>query len=284
MKANGLALFHRRALALRRRRLSFSAVDGEEPVVYADNQLLEHILPPRPQTNDLKSAFRQALSEATDSGLGEEEARLQLRRPCWSWTANRAAPPSSRGSKPRHAPRGRTGVRALERPGERPRREPRAARTRRARRHAKARATRDGVLLRSRQEKDDGRRFTRTLNAIRVIASSGRFSPLVEKRFQEGAHRLLGGLPPIPRRRRLHEHAHRPHARRAGGRHARHRSCGSGEAYRSCLTARVEIMGYLLAVALCGAEGVDALARSCGTRRHSHALHPARRKRGQSGA
>ncbi len=65
-------LFHRRALALRRRKLSFSAVDGEEPVVYADNQLLEHILPPRPQTNDLKSAFRQALSEATDSGLGEE--------------------------------------------------------------------------------------------------------------------------------------------------------------------------------------------------------------------
>ena len=77
MKANGLAYFIDALSRCVGEELSFSAVDGEEPVVYADNQLLEHILPPRPQTNDLKSAFRQALSEATDSGLGEEEARLQ---------------------------------------------------------------------------------------------------------------------------------------------------------------------------------------------------------------
>ncbi len=35
------------------------------------------------------------------------------------------------------------------------------------------------------KKKDDGRRFTRTLNAIRVIASSGRFSPLVENDFKK---------------------------------------------------------------------------------------------------
>ena len=46
-------------------------------------------------------------------------------------------------------------------------------------------ARRETVFCSAAGKKDDGRRFTRTLNAIRVIASSGRFSPLVENDFKK---------------------------------------------------------------------------------------------------
>lgn len=66
MKANGLAYFiEALAACIAAENKTFGElidvpIGDEEQLTYTDGQLVEHFLPPRPSTNDLKAARRAA--------------------------------------------------------------------------------------------------------------------------------------------------------------------------------------------------------------------------------
>ncbi len=261
MKANGLAYFIDALSRCVGEELSFSAIDGEEPISYTDNQLLEHILPPRPQTNDLKSAFRQALNEATASGLSEEEARLQAEETLLELDSKpRSATKLSR-LKNHATPQDVAQEFALSNDLGKDHAENPALLARDAQNVMRRLARRETVFCSAAGKKNDGRSFTRTFNAIRIITSSGRFSPLVENDFKKA---LIAYLEDSHQSRAVGDFTNTLTVLMRDEQEAATRAIDAAdqdEAYRACLAARVEIMGYLLAVAVCGAEGVDALSR-----------------------
>lgn len=78
MKANGFAYLVDALAACVNGELAQRAESDEEPLFYTDGQIVEHILPPRPQTNDLKAIRRTVESRAKSEGLGPEEAEALL--------------------------------------------------------------------------------------------------------------------------------------------------------------------------------------------------------------
>ena len=118
-------------------------------------------------------------------------------------------------------------------------------------------------------KKNDGRSFTRTLNAVRTIVLSGRFSLLVENDFKKA---LIAYLEESHQSRAVGDFTNTLTVLMRDEQEAATRAIDAAdldESYRACLDARVEIMGYLLAVALCGAaRRRGAVARSRGARRH----------------
>lgn len=261
MKANGLAYFIDALSRCISEELSFSAADGEEPVAYTDNQLLEHVLPPRPQTNDLKAAFRQAMSDAAASGLTDEEARLQAEETLLELDSKpRSATKLSR-LKNHATPHDVAREFALSNDLDEDHAVDPVLLARDAQDVMRRLARRETVFCSAAGKKSDGRSFTRTLNAVRTIVLSGRFSLLIENDFKKA---LIAYLEESHQSRAVGDFTNTLTVLMRDEQEAATRAIDAAdldEAYRACLDARVEIMGYLLAVALCGAAGVEALSR-----------------------
>ncbi len=261
MKANGLAYFIDALSRYVNEELSFSVADGEKPVTCTDNQLLEHILPPRPQTNDLKAAFRQAMSEAIASGMKEAEAQLQAEENLLELDSKpRSATKLSR-LKNHATPQDVAVEFALSNDLGKDHAGDPDLLARDAQDAMRRLARRETVFCSAGGKSSDGRSFSRTPNAVQTLLFSSRFPLLIETEFKAA---LVAYLRDFHQARAIGDFTNTLTVLMREEQEAAARALDAadrGEAERACLNARVEILGYLLAVALCGSAGVAALSR-----------------------
>lgn len=266
MKANGLAYFiEALAACIAAENKTFGElidvpIGDEEQLAYTDGQLVEHFLPPRPSTNDLKAARRAAEREAMAQGMDREHARLSaeetlieidskprsatvLSRIRRHWTSQEIVDEFlvSNDFSPSHA----ADLALVAHDAEE------------AMRRLAPRTT---LFYSLPSAKSTTRhRFARMQNGIRYIIESANFSVYVENEFkramlaflesrhQEDCANLFGNTLTVLMR----------NEQELSTRAVSALDIDDDVEY---LEARTEIMAYLLAVALCGRAGVEELS------------------------
>lgn len=259
MKANGLAYFIDALSVCVRSELALSCLEGEEPFEYTDNQLIEHILPPRPKTNELKAARRAAAAEARKRGLNEEQSRAFVEDALLELDIEpRSASILSRLKKHSDAA-DIIDEFLLSNELDESHANDLAAVAHDAQYVMRKLARRETVFFSMLSKKDtSGKNFARMGNAVRAVILSGAFPVMANTEFKEA---VLAFLQDSHQDDCLDEFVNTLAVLMRDEQELSNEAIAAKGSGASYLDARIDIMAYLLAVALCGSAGVKELSR-----------------------